>query len=116
MWSVITVYTFYHVYFIHVTIRNEFYYLLLLLITYVLFILHCKIHSTLLILDNFFPSTFLWHVFIYLFHWGYFPYFGALTKKNVKDCLNGLCTLAKIFKARSEVLSLEIYLKVGWDC
>lgn len=74
LWAVITVYTFYSV-FIYVTIRDECQYLLLHLIIYVLFILYCKTHSTLLILDNYFSSTFLWHFRFVSFTLGLFSLF-----------------------------------------
>lgn len=57
--SVITVYTFCRVYFVYVTIRIECLNITVLII-YVLFIFHCKIHSTLLILVIF--LNFLWRV------------------------------------------------------
>lgn len=53
LWTVITVYTFCSVSFLHMSLLEMSVLILFtVLLTYVLFILSCKIHSTLLILGN----------------------------------------------------------------
>lgn len=58
LWAVITVHTFYSVFMSLLEMS-----ILIFTVTFnhLLFILYCKTHSTLLMLDNYFSSTFLWH-------------------------------------------------------
>lgn len=60
LWAVITVYAFYSVFILSMSLLEMSVLILFtILIIYVLFILYRNIHSTLLILDKYFPSPFL---------------------------------------------------------